>query len=71
MVSVNLTATNVPSEGLESRMSLPNLESIYLFQTKIDEAGFKSLNNKFPPVKMDSGKYFVPIFESDTTIFKL
>jgi len=70
LVSLNLTGTNVSSSGLESSLSLPNLESIYLYQTNIDADGFKSLINKFPKVKIDSGNYSVPILDSDTTVFK-
>jgi len=70
LVSLNLMGTNVTSSGLESTMSLPNLESIYLYQTEINEEGFKSLINKFPRVNIDSGNYFVPTLDSDTTIFK-
>jgi mono/diheme cytochrome c family protein len=71
LVSLNLTATNVTSTGLENSLNLPELESIYLYQTNIDEAGFKSLNSKFPSVKIVTGNYFVPVLESDTTVFKL
>ena len=70
LVSLNLTGTNVSFSGLESVMILPNLESIYLYQTNIDKDGFQSWIKKFPSVKIDTGNYFVPILESDTTVFK-
>lgn len=71
LVSLNLVGTNVSSSGLENILSLPNLESVYLYQTRINRDGFISLKNKFPMVDIDSGNYFVPILESDTTVFKL
>ena len=70
LVSLNLTGTNVTAAGLESIMRLPDLESIYLYQTRVGGEDFKSLANKFPSVKIDSGNYFVPVLESDTTVFK-
>jgi len=71
LVSLNLVGTNVSSSGFGKIQNLQNLESIYLYQTKIDEAGFKQIKQLFPKAKLDSGNYFVPILESDTTVFKL
>ncbi len=71
LISLNLVGTNVSSSGFEKIKNLQKLESIYLYQTKIDEAGFKQINQFFPNAKLDSGNYIVPIFASDTTVFKL
>ncbi len=71
LISLNLVGTNVSSSGFEKIKNLQNLESIYLYQTKIDEAGFKQINQFFPKAELDSGNYFVPVLESDTTVFKL
>lgn len=71
LVSLNLVGTNVTASGLESIMKLPNLESVYIYQTGINRDGFISLKNKFPLVDIDSGNYIVPILESDTTVYKL
>ena len=70
LVSLNLVGTNVTEAGLENILNLPNLESVYLYQTGIDANGFKSLKTKFPSLKIDTGNYSVPILESDTTVFK-
>lgn len=70
LVSLNLVGTNVSLSGIEKIKNFQNIESIYLYQTKIDEAGFKQINQFFPKASLDSGNYFVPILESDTTIFK-
>ena len=71
LISLNLVGTNVSLSGIEKIKNLQKLESIYLYQTKIDEAGFKQINQFFPKAKLDSGNYNVPIFASDTTVFKL
>ena len=70
LVFMNLVGTNVSLSGFEKIKNLQNLESIYLYQTKIDKAGFKQINQFFPEATIDSGNYVVPMTVSDTTIFK-
>jgi len=70
LVSLNLVGTAVSDEGLIKINNLAMLEFIYIYQTNVDRAGFESLQAEFPDLRIDSGNYSVPIFASDTTIFK-
>lgn len=71
LVYLNLVGTKVTASGLEKIKGLQNLESLYLYQTGIDKTEFESIKNLFPITRIDTGNYYVPILESDTTIFKL
>lgn len=70
LVYLNLVATNVSSVGFENIKNLQNLESIYLYQTSINHNEFRQIQQLFPKATVDSGNYFVPILESDTTVLR-
>lgn len=70
LVSLNLVGTAVSNEGLMKINNLAMLESIYVYQTNVDRAGFELLQAEYPDLQIDSGNYSVSIFASDTTIFK-
>ena len=71
LVYLNLVETKVSSSGLKKIKDLQKLESLYLYQTGIDKTEFESLKHLFPNTRIDSGNYFVPILESDTTVLTL
>ena len=71
LVYLNLVGTKVTVSGLEKINKLQKLESLYLYQTGIDRSEFESIQLIFPNTRIDSGNYFVPILESDTTVLTL
>jgi len=71
LVYLNLVGTNVTAVGLQKIENILSLESLYLYQTNIDKTEFEKLQKIFPNTRIDSGNYFVPILESDTTILTL
>ena len=71
LVYLNLVGTKVTVSGLKKINKLQKLESLYLFQTGIDRSEFESIQLIFPNTRIDSGNYFVPILESDTTVLTL
>lgn len=69
---LNLTGTKVTSKGLQVLSSLPELTAIYLYKTDIgSEADWLALQQSFPKTKIDTGGYFLPILEGDTSLVKL
>lgn len=69
---LNLTGTRVTSKGLQVLGSLPELTAIYLYKTDIgSEADWLALQQSFPKTKIDTGGYFLPILEGDTSLVKL
>ena len=71
LVYLNLVGTKLTASGLKKINELQKLESLYLFQTGIDRSEFESIQQIFPNTRIDSGNYFVPILESDTTVLTL
>lgn len=65
--SLNLFATKVTAEGLQSLSSLKKLESVYLYQTGVTGAEYTKIKEWLPTVRIDTGGYHVPTFETDTT----
>ncbi len=71
LIYLNLVGTNVTVSGLDKIANLQKLESLYLYQTGMDRTTFESIQNLFPNAIIDTGNYFVPILESDTTVLTL
>jgi mono/diheme cytochrome c family protein/uncharacterized membrane protein len=67
---LNLAGTGVTAEGLGVLSVLKKLRTLYLFETKIDSADMSMIQSKLPGVKLETGRYLVPILESDTTRLK-
>ena len=67
---LNLVGTNVTSQGVIQLKALPKLQAIYLYKTFISSSDWPVLKNSFPKVTLDTGNYYVPILETDTTIVK-
>jgi uncharacterized membrane protein/mono/diheme cytochrome c family protein len=67
---LNLVGTRVTSQGVMQLKSLPRLQAIYLYKTFINSSDWQTLKSNFPKVTLDTGGYFVPILETDTTIVK-
>lgn len=67
---LNLGGTGVKMQGLEQLKSLKNLQHLYLYQTPVYGTDWTNLQRLFPKTEIDTGGYIVPVFESDTTLFK-
>ncbi|MEP7280047.1 MAG: c-type cytochrome domain-containing protein [Bacteroidota bacterium] len=68
--SLNLVGTKTSAAGLLALKNLKALQSIYIFKTGIKTAALASVKKYFPKVRIDTGGYIVPLFESDTTLVK-
>lgn len=65
---LNLVGTIITAKGILQLKSLPRLQAVYLYKTFINSSEWQMLKNNFPKVTLDTGGYFVPILETDTTI---
>jgi Leucine-rich repeat (LRR) protein len=67
--TLNLSNTEVTEKGLESLKNLKELQKVFLYKSKVK---FNLLDvSKFPKLKIDTGGYFVPTFETDTSLVKI
>lgn len=67
---LNLVGTNVTANGIMQLKGLPKLQAIYIYKTFITTSEWSTLKSNFPNVTLDTGGYYVPILETDTTIVK-
>jgi mono/diheme cytochrome c family protein/uncharacterized membrane protein len=67
---LNLVGTKVTGNGIMQLKGLPKLQTIYIYKTFINASEWPTLKSNFPNVTLDSGGYYVPILETDTTIVK-
>ena len=67
---LNLVGTKVTAQGVIQLKALPKLQALYLYKTFISSSDWAVLKNNFPKVTLDTGNYYVPILETDTTIVK-
>ena len=67
---LNLVGTKVTGNGIMQLKGLPKLQAIYIYKTFITAAEWTTLKSNFPNVTLDTGGYYVPILETDTTIVK-
>ena len=67
---LNLVGTIITVQGILQLKTLPRLQAIYLYKTFISSSDWQMLKNNFPKVTLDTGNYYVPILETDTTIVK-
>jgi uncharacterized membrane protein len=68
--SLNLTGTKVTANGLLALQKLEKLKTLYLYQTLVRSKDWNDLHKAFPSVQIDTGKYSVPTFATDTTLLK-
>jgi len=67
---LNLVGTGVTAQGVIQLKNLPKLQALYLYKTFISSLDWPVLKSNFPKVTLDTGNYYVPILETDTTIVK-
>lgn len=67
---LNLVGTNITVSGVLKLKGMTKLRSLYLYQTKVNKLDWPSLQKSFPKVKLDSGGYAVPRFNTDTMTVK-
>ncbi len=71
LVYLNLVGTGITATGLQNLENLQNLQDLYLFQTDLGEDDIDSIQLAFPKIRIDGGKYLVPMLKSDTTVLTL
>lgn len=68
LAHLNLVGTNITAAGLQNLYNFQNLEALYLFQTNVAGDEIDAIQNSFPKIQIDAGKYLVPTLKSDTTV---
>ena len=68
--SLNLVGTKVTAQGLLKLNGLKKLKNLYLYKTGVGNNDWSLLQKTFPATQVDSGKYAVPTFVTDTTVVK-
>ena len=64
---LNLVETKVNNDALKSLNEMKALKELYIFNTNITKEGLTILNSQ---IKIDTGKYQLPFFATDTLVFK-
>jgi len=67
---LNLVGTKVTGNGIMQLKGLSKLQAMYIYKTFITASEWPTLKSNFPNVTLDTGGYYVPILETDTTIVK-
>jgi uncharacterized membrane protein/mono/diheme cytochrome c family protein len=65
---LNLAGTKITAAGLLPLKNAKQLQSVYFYRTGIKNTDWALLQKAFPKVKLDSGGYQVPLFETDTML---
>ncbi len=68
--SLNLVGTKITAQGLMQLNKLKNLKNLYLYHTGVNNSDWELLKKTFPAANIDSGRYTVPTFATDTTEVK-
>jgi uncharacterized membrane protein/mono/diheme cytochrome c family protein len=68
--SLNLVGTKVTAQGVMQLNKIKSLKNLYLYRTGVNNNDWKTLQKSFPGAQLDSGKYTVPTFATDTTEVK-
>ena len=68
--SLNLVGTNVTAKGITALKDLKQLNTLYLYKTKVDKKDWPQLKKQFPKIILDSGGYVVPLLPTDTVVVK-
>jgi mono/diheme cytochrome c family protein len=67
---LNLVGTKVTANGILQLKGLSKLQAIFIYKTFITASEWSTLKSNFPNVTLDTGGYYVPILETDTTVVK-
>src|SRR5436190_15051539 len=67
---LNIVGTKVTTNGIMQLKGLPKLQAIYIYKTFITASEWSTLKSNIPNVTLDTGGYYVPILETDTTVVK-
>jgi len=67
---INLVATKISAAGLLLLKDLKALQSVYVYKTGIKSTDWVLLKKSFPKLRIDTGGYTVPLFETDTSLVK-
>jgi len=70
LLSLNLVGTKATALGVMQLNKLKKLKNLYLYQTGVDNRDWTLLQKSFPSATIDTGKYVVPTFVTDTTEVK-
>ncbi len=65
--SLNLVATKVTAQGVMQLGKIKSLKNLYLYHTGVNNNDWNALQKAFPGAQLDSGRYTVPTFATDTT----
>ena len=65
--SLNLVGTKVTAQGVMQLGKIKSLKNLYLYHTGVNNNDWSLLQKTFPGALLDSGKYAVPTFATDTT----
>lgn len=65
--SLNLVGTKVTAQGVMELKEIKGLKNLYLYHTAVSNSDWIQLQKAFPAAQLDSGKYTVPTFATDTT----
>lgn len=65
--SLNLVGTKVTAQGVLQLGNIKSLKNLYLYHTGVNNSDWGLLKKTFPAAQLDSGKYTVPTFITDTT----
>ncbi|HKZ65513.1 MAG TPA: c-type cytochrome domain-containing protein [Chitinophagaceae bacterium] len=68
--SLNLVGTKVTAQGVMQLNKIKSLKNLYLYHTGVNNKDWALLQKSFPTTQLDSGKYVVPTFVTDTTEVK-
>ena len=64
---LNITGVNLKLEEIRFLGNLKNLEKLYVFETGLKPSELLFLQKNSPKIKIDTGGYQVPTFQTDTT----
>lgn len=65
---INLVGTKITAAGLRSFKDAKQLQSLYFYRTGVKNTDWTMLQKSFPKVRLDSGGYQVPLFQTDTML---
>jgi mono/diheme cytochrome c family protein len=68
--SLKLVNTKITAAGLLSLKGNKQLQSVYFYKTGVQRTDWPTLSKTFPKLRLDSGGYQVPLFDTDTMLVK-
>ena len=67
---LNIVGTAISAPGLVALGEMPDLKTIYIYQSKVAKADSSILRKTFPGATIDTGGYILPLLEGDTSVVK-